>query len=182
MIEDIQCLQRSGVAESETGGSAFAEIYRTQASGLLRFLAHRTERQDLGDLVNETFVRFAAAQAKCASKVDNPGAYLQRIARNLLRDRARIAVRRSFARHVSVDDVPIAGHDPVAQLEARDEIDRVQKTLTGFNPRTRAVFLARRLDGLTHKEIAAQTGLSEHGVEYHITKAIRHLDRIRKHG
>lgn len=182
MIEDIQCLQRNSVADSEMGDSALAEIYRTHAPGLLRFLARHAERQDLGDLVNESFLRFATAQAKCPTKVENPAAYLTRIAINLLRDRARITVRRSFARHVSVDDVPIAGDDPVAQLEARDQIDRVQKTLSRFNPRTRAVFLARRLDGLSHKEIAARTGLSGKWVEYHMAKAIRHLDRIRRHG
>lgn len=182
MSEDIQCLQRNSVGGSETGDSALSEIYRAHAPGLLRYLARHAERQDLGDLVNESFVRFATAQAKSSSRVENPGAYLQRIARNLLRDRARIAVRRSSARHVSVDDVPIAGDDPVAQLEARDQIDRVQKALSRFSPKTRAVFLARRLNGLSHKEIAARTGLSGQGVEYHMAKAIRHLDRIRKYG
>lgn len=181
MIEDTQCRQRSSVADGEMGDSALAEIYRAHAPGLLRFLACRAERQDLGDLVSESFVRFAKAQAKCTHKVENPAAYLKRIATNLLRDGARIATRRSFARHVSVDDVPIAGDDPVAQLEARDQIDRVQKALSRFNPKTRAVFLAHRLDGLSHKEIAARTGLSGKGVEYHMAKAIRGLDRIRKH-
>jgi len=182
MIGNIQCLERAGVADTQMGDAAFAEIYRAHAPGLLRFLSRRAERQDLGDLVNESFLRFAIAQAKCSTKVENPAAYLMRIATNLLRDRARMEARRTFARHVSVDDVPIAGDDPVGQLEARDQIDQVQKALSRFNPRTRAVFLARRLDGLSHKEIAAQTGLSGSGVEYHMAKAIRHLDRIRKHG
>lgn len=182
MIEDTQCLQRSSFADSEMGDSALAEIYRAHAPRLRRFFARRAERQDLGDLVNESFVRFATAQAKCPNKVENPAAYLTRIASNLLRDRAKIAVRRSFARHVSVEDVPIAGDDPVALFEARDQIDRVQKALSRFNPKTRAVFLARRLDGLSHKEIAARTGLSGKGGEYHMAKAIRHLDRIRRHG
>lgn len=164
------------------GVLALTEIYRVHAPGLLRFLARRTERQDLGDLVNESFVRFANAQAKCTDKVENPAAYLRRIATNLLRERARIAVRRSFARHVSVDDVQIAGDDPVAQHEARDQIDRVQKALSRFHPKTRAIFLAHRLDGHSHKEIAARTGLSVKGVEYHMAKASRHLERIRKYG
>ena len=182
MIGNIQCVERASVADSQMGDAALAEIYRSHAPGLLRFFARRAERQDLGDLVNESFLRFATAQAKCPTKVENPAAYLTRIAINLLRDRARTAARRSFARHVSVDDVPIAGDDPVAQLEARDQIDRVQKALSRFNPKTRAVFLACRLDGLSHKEIAARTGLSGSGVEHHMAKAIRHLDRIRKHG
>jgi RNA polymerase sigma-70 factor (ECF subfamily) len=63
-------------------------------------------------------------------------------------------------------------------LEARDQLERVQNALAGLTPKTRDIFLAHRLDGMSYKDIATQTGLSLKGVEWHMTKAIAHLDRL----
>ena len=43
--------------------------------------------------------------------------------------------------------------------------------------RSREVFLAHRLDGLSYVDIAKRTGLSVADVERHIAEAIVHLDR-----
>jgi len=157
---------------------ALSDLYRTHAPRLLRFFARRAQRQDASDLVQESFIRFADARAKTAGDIDRPEAYLNRIATNLLRNRAKTALRRSLASHVSADDVPLAGHDPIAALEARDQIERLQNALTSLPPKTRGIFLAHRLDGLSYKDIATRTGLSVKGVEWHMTKAIAHLDRL----
>jgi RNA polymerase sigma factor (sigma-70 family) len=46
-----------------------------------------------------------------------------------------------------------------------------------LNPRTREIFLAKRLDGMSYSEIARRTGLSVRRVERHITKALVAIDR-----
>src|SRR3546814_10754875 len=86
------------------------------------------------------------------------------IACNLLRDRARIALSRSLALHIPTDEVPLAGHDPIAALEARDQIERLQASLARLSPKTRSIFLAHRRDGMTYKDIANQTGDRKSGV------------------
>ncbi|MFT4053362.1 MAG: hypothetical protein QM681_02565 [Novosphingobium sp.] len=53
-----------------------------------------------------------------------PETYLRRVTRNLIRDEARSAYRRSTPFHVHCEDLPLAGPDPVAQLEARDTLAR----------------------------------------------------------
>src|SRR3546814_21029084 len=78
------------------------------------------------DLVQESFARLAGARAKQGAAIERPEAYLSTIACNLLRDRARIALSRSLALHIPTDEVPLAGHDPIAALEARDQIERLQ--------------------------------------------------------
>lgn len=161
--------------------ASLSELYRTHAPRLLRFFARRAANQEAGDLVQESFVRLADARARHGSEIDRPEAYLSRIATNLLRDRAKIALRRSLASHVPADEVPLTGRDPVAELEARDQINRLQNALTKLAPKTREIFLAHRLDGLSYKDIATQTGLSLKGVEWHMTKAIVHLDRHLRH-
>ena len=153
------------------------DLYAAHAPRLLRFFARRTHRQEAGDLVQESFVRFADAKARRASEIERPEAYLNRIATNLLRNRAKTALRRSLASHVAADEVPLTDHDPVAALEARDQIARLQKALASLSTKTREIFLAHRLEGLSYKDIATETGLSEKGVEWHMSKAIAHIDR-----
>ena len=47
-----------------------------------------------------------------------------------------------------------------------------------LKPKTRAIFLAHRVHGLSYAEIANRTGLSVKGVEKQMSKAIAHLDRM----
>jgi RNA polymerase sigma-70 factor (ECF subfamily) len=111
------------------------------------------------------------------TEIERPEAYLGRIATNLLRNRARTALQRSLASHVPADEVALAGPDPVATLEARDQLERIEAALARLSPKTRAIFLAHRLEGHCSIDIAKQTGLGIKGVEWHMSKAIAHLDR-----
>lgn len=159
-----------------------AEIHRIHCRRLLRFFARHGARQDAADLVQESFARLAGARAKRDATIERPEAYLSTIASNLLRDRARMAFKRSLARHVSADEVPLAGHDPITALEARDQIERLQASLTRLSPKTRSIFIAHRRDGMSYKDIANQTGLSVKAIERRMSKAIAHIDRALRHG
>jgi RNA polymerase sigma-70 factor (ECF subfamily) len=70
------------------------------------------------------------------------------------------------------------GDDLQAQLEARDILGRLEAAMLRLAPKTRKVFVARRIDGYSYKEIAARTGLSVKRVEKHMTRAIAQLDDI----
>lgn len=162
---------------SGSGALTLEDLYRREAPRLLRFFGRHLERHDASDLVQESFVRFADASAAGETPIRQPEAYLNTVALNLVRNRAKIALRRSLALHVDLDDESASAPDPVAALEARDLLNRVQVALMRLSPKTRAIFLAHRVDGRSYKEIANQTGLSIKGVEWHMTKAISHLDR-----
>lgn len=153
-------------------------LYRVQAPRLLRFFTRRTDRQDAGDLVQESFVRLAGVVDDRERTPDQPEAYLNQIAINLLRNRARAAFQRSTAKHICSDEVPLAANDPVATLEARDGLSRVEAAMARLSPKTRDIFMAHRIDGLSYKAISARTGLSVKGVEWHMSKAIAQLARI----
>ena len=47
-----------------------------------------------------------------------------------------------------------------------------------LRPKTREVFMAHRMEGLTYAEIAERTGLSVKGVEKQMSKALVQLDRM----
>lgn len=105
-----------------------------------------------------------------------PDSYLYRITANLVRDRGRL--RQSQAR--CAEEQPLTSppvHDPFVLLEQRDDLRRLEAAMLRLKPKTREIFLAKRLDGLSYAEIAERTGLSVKGVEKHMSKAIATLDR-----
>lgn len=152
-------------------------LYRAQMPRLLRFFSRRSGHDDALDLVHETFERLARREGGSAPAIDRPEAYLSRIAGNLLRDRAKFAVRRAAAFHVSIDDVALAGDDPHEQLEARDMINRLETAMQRLRPRTREIFMACRLDGYTYAEVAERVGMSVRGVRKQMSRAIAEIDR-----
>lgn len=158
-----------------------AELHRVHFGRLLRYFARHGARQDAADLVQESFARLARARAKKPdTAIERPEAYLSTIAVNLLRERARVAARRSTACHISADEVQLAGNDPIAALEARDQLERLQASLARLSPKSRSIFLAHRRDGISYKEIASQEGLSEKAVQRRMSKAIGHINRARR--
>ena len=159
-------------------GPPLDALYHVQAPRLMRYFARRVGHQDARDLVHEAFVSFIATVARQARAVERPEAYLSRIAGNLVVKRARTAARRSAAFHVAADDVPLAGSNPHAHLEARDMLDRLETAMLGLRPMTREIYMAHRLDGYSYSEIAERTGLSVKRVEKHMTRAIAQLDAV----
>ncbi|QPI72247.1 RNA polymerase sigma factor [Sphingobium sp. Cam5-1] len=157
------------------------DLYRTERPGLMRFLHRRTADDRAEDIVQQVFARLVARAETDAVSLNAPGAYLRQAAHNLLLDEARAAVRTHQAQHVSIDDVEIGDGDPVASLEARDRLARIEQAVLRLKPLTRQIFLACRLDGYSYAEIAEQTGLSVRGVEKQMSRAIKQLGRHLRH-
>lgn len=154
-------------------------LFRSEAPRLLRYFRRNTGSGDAAsDMVQDAFVRLAGAAKR--AELANPAAYLQRIARNLLFDRARGREKAEFCRHVSLDDgwdlaVP---PDQEMALEARDLLARYEAAVSGLTEKTRRVFLLHRAQGLTYKDIQLRLGISMGTVEYHMMRAIAHIDRV----
>lgn len=154
-----------------------AGLYREHSSRLRRYFRGRGSPSNADDLVQETFLRLASATSRRPNSIEQPRAYVNQIANNLLREQARFAARRSAALHVSEDDVSLSGPDPLAQLEARDMLERLEAAMAKMKPATREIFMAHRIDGYTYSEIAGRTGRSVKSVEKHIAKAIFIVNR-----
>lgn len=155
----------------------FDAVYRAEVPWLIRFFRRQVrDRQDAQSLAQETMLRFFRIGASAG--IVTPQAYLRRIAVNLLRDRSKIARRRAADRHVSLDDVELAGPSLQRQLEARDLLRLVEEAMLELRPRTREVFMAVRVDGLSYAEIREQTGLSLKAIEKEMARALAHINRI----
>jgi len=164
------------------GSESLAQIYRQERPGLLRFLSRWATKDRAEDIVQQIFSRMAAKPQHEHGAIQAPGAYLRRAASNLLHDEAKSACRASAADDIVIDDLSLAGGDPVAVLEARDRLTRIEQAVLRLKPLTREIFLACRLDGYSYAEIAARTGLSVKGVERQMSRAIKQLGRhLRAH-
>lgn len=170
---------RPALDETAVAHVCLDTLYREESPRLLRSLARKTaSREDARDLVHEIFCRMARLGAAGSLRLERPQAYLSRIATNLLRDRAKQASRRMTASHVAGDDNKLAGVDQQRLLESRDMLMRVEEAMLKLRPRTREIFMAHRIDGLSYAEIAERTGLSVKGVEKQMSKAIAQIDRM----
>jgi RNA polymerase sigma-70 factor (ECF subfamily) len=57
-------------------------------------------------------------------------------------------------------------------------LTRLEAAMLKLRPKTREIFMAHRVHGLSYAEIAERTGLSVKGVEKQMSKAIAHIDRM----
>lgn len=159
-----------------------ASLYREERPSLLRFLSRWTGHDKAEDVIQQVFSRIAGRSDHDAAPILAPGAYLRQAARNVMRDEARAAVRSWEHHHVSIEDLSLSSGDPVAALEARDRLLRIEEAVLRLKPLAREIFLACRLDGYSYAEIAERTGLSVRGVEKQMSRAIKQLGRhLRAH-
>ena len=154
--------------------------YKAHGPELARYIRRRVQPQDVGDLVQECFRRFAQRRRAATGLIDRPAAYLVQTARNLLAENARTDARRLQAGHSPYEDEAHAGPDPHAALEARDAIRRLEEVIARLKPKTRAIFLMHRIEGLSYDEIAAAQGMSVKGVEKQMAKALGAIRRSRQ--
>lgn len=156
---------------------ALEEVYRIEAPRLARYFRRRTrEVDDALDLVQESFVRLAGYMAR--DSLSHPASYLQRIARNLLFDQSKRAEVKLAEYHTSIHDCVELAIEPDQWLaiEADDVMKLYRRALDDLPEKTREVFVLHRVDELTYKEIGARLGISIATVQYHVAKALVHLD------
>jgi RNA polymerase sigma-70 factor (ECF subfamily) len=133
--------------------------------------------EDVEDIVQECYCRLA--QLRSVAEIESPRAYLFTMARNLVHR------QRSRARVVRIE--PIAEGE-VAELESdlplpdriaagRQEMDRVRAALSSLSERAQRIFIMRRVDGLSQKEIAATLGVTEAVVENDASRSLRAILR-----
>jgi len=71
-----------------------------------------------------------------------------------------------------------ASENPQEQLEASDLQQLINNAIGGLPERCRIIFTLCRLEGLSHKEIAAQLDISPKTVENQMTKALKILRAV----
>ena len=153
---------------------AFAGFYERSARALWAYLARTSGDPALADdLVQESFIRFLAADAPTDGDVSSRR-YLFRIATNLLRDHWR------RPRHSSIEEVPeqfCLTADTSAQSDSQIALG---PALSQLRPRARQLLWLAYAEGYSHSEIAAITGLASASIRLLLFRARRQMARLLK--
>jgi len=169
--------------ERGEGGEELTELHRRYGAPLLAYFSKRLRGSgDPDDLVQEVFVRLA--RRGDIGNIRQLEGYIFQTAANILRDRARRRSARREDDHVSFVEEIHGNEDlsPERVLLGREAAHEMLAALRELPPRTRAIFVLRRLEGCRYAEIAGRLGISASSVEKHMAKALAHLakwsDRI----
>ena len=167
------------------GGGARSDLlraYMAKRDDLIRYFAVRLRsREAAEDLIQDLYVRLSGLTPEEA--IDNPSAYLFRLANNMMLDRLR-SDQRSGARDASwrqTQSAEFAGQDvmdepsPEQATVARERLRRTTEAIQSLPPKTRRAFEMHRLEGLSQEQTAQALGVSRKTVEKQVSSALRHL-------
>lgn len=130
---------------------------------------------DADDLVQDAWIRLACYERE--QTVAKPEAFLMRTALNLSIDAHRMRV--NHGEEVLLEDEVLIDTTPTAEavVLAQERLARLSVCLGRLNEKTRDIFLAHRVDGMSYQQIAQRHQLSISTVEKHIAKATLRVTR-----
>jgi RNA polymerase sigma-70 factor (ECF subfamily) len=137
-----------GREQTAAGEEGFRRLYEATSRPLWGYLQHASGRPDVADdLLQETYCKFLLSKAPAMDEA-RTRSYLFRIATNLLHNRSR-----------SRDDSAI--EEPAECGAESDEDARldVRAMMRQLKPRERELLWLAYVEGMSHAEIAAATGL-----------------------
>lgn len=150
---------------------AATELVSRHAESLARFASSFGARDDIDDLVQDTFVR--AFQSLDGFRGDSSfRTWLFTIERRLLLDRRRAERRRPVRVEVQEGDAA-SEYDALDAMVAGEAADRVRRAMRELSPTQREVFALRVAEGLSYREIAEVVGTTEGAARVHYHNAMR---------
>jgi RNA polymerase sigma-70 factor (ECF subfamily) len=162
---------------SETDdGTDLAARSRSLRGALARYFRRRLpDANEVDDLVQEVFLRIV--RRGNSQDLDRFEGYAFETAASVIKDRFRRRRVRMSASHVAFEPDLHGQTDvsPEQTVLAREALRSTTRAIMALPERTRTIFILRRLEGLSHPEIARRLGLSLSTVEKHIQRAAKHL-------
>jgi RNA polymerase sigma-70 factor (ECF subfamily) len=150
---------------------AASELVERHASALARFAASCGAREDVDELVQDTFVR-AFGSIDGFRGDSSFRTWLFTIERRLLADRRRSEKRRPAGIEIAEGDAATE-YDALDQLVAGEAQDRLRRAIGRLTPTQREVFVLRVTEGLSYREIAEAVGSTEGAARVHYHNAMR---------
>lgn len=159
--------------------ATLTNLYLQHSSELHAFARQRVGSQEAPDVVHDTYLR--VLQYADQGALENPRAYLYRVAANVATDRG-IAQKKIHERQeveIDLDSLDSATPGPEAAIDSRQLLEHCLAALDELPSVYRHVFLLHRIDGITQGEIADALGIPKRTIERYIAKALEHcLERV----
>jgi RNA polymerase sigma-70 factor (ECF subfamily) len=158
-----------------TNGRDFATLYRATLSPLRRYLSRLLgNTAEAQDIAHDAYIRVYPTVTK--QPTEQPEALLYVTARRLAINRLK---RRSISPfHTSpanLDTAASASPSVEQQVMARQELTLLETAIAELPPGCRAVLLLRKVELLSHREIADRLGIAVSTVEKQHARALRLL-------
>ena len=158
-----------------TALSTILEAYLENEVALKRYLRRFIRsREGADDLAQEAFVRAFAAES--GRVIESPKAFLFKVAKNLALNELARQSSAAFAplgdlegQEVLEDSSQVAADDVV---DSRERIRLLARAIAALPPQCAKVFLLRKMQGLSQKEIAVRLNISVRTVENHVAAGL----------
>lgn len=163
------------MSDDSRPGQDFSALYRATIAPLRRYLARLLGNADEAqDVAHDAYLRiYPAAERR---PVENPAGLLYTTARRLALNRIK---RRRIAPIVPGELKPEITASPnpgvVRQVMARQELRQLEQAIQQLPAGCRAVLLLRKVELLSHREIADRMGIAISTVEKQHARALRLL-------
>jgi RNA polymerase sigma-70 factor (ECF subfamily) len=162
---------------------AFEKLFQKYHKKLYAFLFHLLHsKEDAEEIVQETFIKIWEKREDFIEGYSFDS-FLFTVAKNAFLNLNRKKVnRRVFEDHPDFLEETSRGETDgyIIFQETREIINTV---INGLPPKRKEIFLLRRIEGLTRKEIAEKLGISVITVDNQLTKANNYLkDQFKKYG
>jgi len=139
--------------------------------------------RDVDDVVQESFLRVWRARA--AQPIASARAFLFKVARHLALDLLRHERRSPIETvgNLAVLNVSEERRAVPAAVSRNEKIQLLIAAIDDLPPKCRQVVILRKLKFVPQREVAVQLGISEKGVEIHLTRGLaRCRDYLQKRG
>lgn len=161
-------------------GKTFGKLYDKYINKIYRFVYLKVGSEEAAeDLCSEVFTRGWEAY-KNKQKIENPQAFLYKIARNLIADyyRKKVKVQSVSAQYLSVADPK---PDPEQKAIFSSDIERVRSALSELKDDYQNVIVWRYLDNLSIAKIAMMLNRSKGATRTMLYRALADLrEKIEK--
>jgi len=156
---------------------AFGRIYDENINPIYRFVLLRVNSKEAAeDLVSETFLKGWEAFRQAGAAIENPRAFLYKIAKNMVVDHYREKGRTTVVSAEGRADELADPRVDVAQSAAVNaDMEAVRKAIAGLNDDYQNAIIWRYLDEMPIKEIAGLLDRSEEATRVLIHRAMKEL-------
>lgn len=157
----------------------FVKLYDQYASRIYRFICLKIDSpQDSEDLTSEVFFRFWRSLTDKSDKIDNPRAFLYRIANNLVTDFYRKKPRADLVVDPAENSLLAALPDKtdlIKKIKLDSDMEQVKKALGQLKNEHQDIIIWHYLDDFSAKEISQILGKSEGAIRVMLHRALSAL-------
>ena len=153
--------------------SAFKQVFDNYYRSLVISAYQILKNESLSkDAVQEVYLELWKNRARLTTKISLLP-YLKRSVMN-----RSLNIIKSRKHHMSAGSEPLKiledhSRQPDESYEDNEFVDHVHRAIESMPDRCRAIFMACKMQGLSHAEIASELGISKKTIENQITKALK---------